>query len=197
MPNSHKQPPFLFLLIIISVVALLRVPMAATQSPLGNFTPIGAIALFAGSYFKPAWKAYLFPLSIVFIGDLLINTLVYKGQYGLMYNGWHWYYLIYITITLIGRLVLQNRSLGRIALTGIGSSVLFWLVADCIVWAGGGIDLRTMTPLSRDIQGLLQCYAQGLPFALNFLYGTLLYSAVLFGSSYFVGKPQTSPVTAR
>lgn len=184
MSIPKKQPSFAFLLLLISVVALMRLPMEATKSSLANFTPVGAMALFAGSYFKPWWKAYLFPLLIVFIGDLLINTLIYKSQYGLMYQGWYWIYCIYIVITLIGQYFLSKPGISKIAMSSIGSSLLFWMVADFLVWAGGGTDLRTMQPLSRDLSGLLQCYWQGLPYALNFLLGTSVYACLLFGISH-------------
>ncbi|KYP14383.1 DUF6580 family putative transport protein [Flavihumibacter sp. CACIAM 22H1] len=189
MSLPNKQPSFGFLLVIIAVTALLRIPIQATGSSLANFTPVGAMALFAGSYFKPWWKAYLFPLLILLIGDLLINTLVYEGKYGIMYKGWYWMYCIFIAITLIGQQFLEKRSATRIVSAGIGASLLFWMVADFIVWAGGGTDLRTMQPLSRNLDGLLQCYWQGFPFALNFMAGTLVYTSLLFGISYLLWKP--------
>ena len=61
------------------------------------------------------------------------------------------------------------------------AAIIHWLLADLTVWIGGGTDLRTMQPLSRGIDGLMQCYVQGFPFMRNFLAGTLVYGAILFG----------------
>jgi hypothetical protein len=62
------------------------------------------------------------------------------------------------------------------------AALTHWLLADFTVWVSGGIDLRTMLPLSKDGAGLLQCYIQGFPFMLNFLAGTIVYGLMMFGS---------------
>jgi hypothetical protein len=76
-------------------------------------------------------------------------------------------------------------------LAAITASLTHWMLADFTVWASGGTDLRTMTPLSRDWAGLMQCYIQGFPFMNNFLAGTLVYSALMFGTFEWmkVNKP--------
>ena len=56
------------------------------------------------------------------------------------------------------------------------------MLADFVVWVFGGTDLRTMQPLIRDVNGLVQCYIQGFPFMRNFLAGTIVYSGIMFGA---------------
>lgn len=181
MKEQSLQPSFKMLLLFICTVALLRVPNAAHYTWLANFTPIGAMALFAGAYFKSPLKALLFPLLTLFISDLIICNLVFDGKYGFIYNGWYVVYGIFLLIVLVGRWLLQKVNLVRILVSGMIAALLHWMIADGAVWLGGGTDLRTMTPLSKDVAGLVQCYTQGFPFMKNFLLGTVAYSSLLFG----------------
>lgn len=181
MKQQKVQPSFILLLLFISTVALLRVPNAAQYSWLANFTPIGAMSLFGGAYFKSPAKAFLFPLLTLFISDLIICNLVFDGKYGFIYNGWYVVYGIFLLIVLVGRILLQKVNFTRIIGSAVLAALLHWFIADGAVWLGAGTDLRTMTPLSKDVAGLVQCYTQGFPFMKNFLLGTVAYSLLLFG----------------
>jgi hypothetical protein len=176
MKQATLEPSFAILLLFIGTAALLRVPNAAHYTWLANFTPIGAMALFGGAYFKSPLKALLFPLLTLFISDLIICNLVFNGKYGFIYNGWYVVYAIFLLIVLVGRWLLQKVNLVRILGSGMIAAMLHWFIAD-----GGGTDLRTMTPLTKDLSGLIQCYTQGFPFMKNFLLGTIAYCILLFG----------------
>jgi len=175
------RPKLMPLLILMTVVALMRVGNSAQLTPWANFTPIGAMALFGGAYFKPRWMSFAFPLLTMLLSDLLIQQLVFKGKYGLLYGGWYIVYAAFACIALIGMQLGKKVTVSRFLLAGLGGSLCHWLVADFFVWAGGGTDLRTMLPLSRNLDGLVQCYWQGLPFFRNFLAGTLVYGGLMFG----------------
>lgn len=140
------------------------------------------MGLFGGAYFTKPWKAILFPLLTLLVSDLIIQAFVYNGKYGIMYNGWYWIYGIFTVITLIGKWIIKKVTVKNVFVAAIIASLTHWLVADFTVWAAGGTDLRTMTPLSRDWAGLQQCYYQGLPYMKNFLLGTLVYSGIMFGA---------------
>src|SRR4051812_13133151 len=61
------------LILMIIVAAITRSFNINHISDWVTFTPIGAVALFAGTYFKDKWKAFLVPLLVVFISDLALN----------------------------------------------------------------------------------------------------------------------------
>jgi hypothetical protein len=182
MSIQKINPRFAVLAVFMTLVAALRIPDAASITPWSHFTPIGAMGLFGGAYFTKQWKAVLFPLLTLFVSDLIIQLFIFNGQYGVMYRGWYWIYGIFVLITFIGKWMIKKVSVKNVFIAAITVSLTHWLLADFTVWAGGGTDLRTMLPLSRDWNGLMQCYAQGFPFMKNFLMGTLLYSAMMFGS---------------
>lgn len=170
------------LLLFILAIAAMRVANSAQLTMWANFTPIGALGLFGGHYFKKSWQAFLLPLGILFISDLVINSFVFGGKYGIMYDGWYIIYAAFILIVIIGKFLIRKVSALSVILASIVATALHWGLADFAVWLAGGTDLRTMTPFAKNWEGLVQCYTQGAPFAKNFLLGTVSYSAVLFGS---------------
>jgi hypothetical protein len=182
MSTKKINPRFAVLALFMLVVAAMRIPNAAQLTPWSNFTPIGAMGLFGGAYFTKQWKAVLFPLLSLLASDLIINTMVYGGRYGIMYSGWYWIYGIFILITFIGKWIIRNVTVKNVVVAAVLASLTHWMIADFTVWVAHGTDLRTMQPLSRDWAGLQQCYIQGFPFMRNFLFGTLLYSGIMFGA---------------
>lgn len=180
--KQQLNPRFLTLLCFILAIALLRIANAAQLTPVANYTPLGAMALFGGAYFSNRWKAFAFPLLTILVSDVIINKVIFQGKYGMMYEGWYWIYGIFAIIVLFGKLILQKINVQNIVLAAVIASVSHWLLADLTVWIGGGTDSRTNLPLSRDWAGLQQCFVQGFPYMKNFLVGTLAYSALMFGS---------------
>jgi hypothetical protein len=168
-------------MLFMVAVAAMRIPNAAQLTAWANFTPIGAMGLFGGAYFNSKWKAFAFPLLTLFASDLIINMLVFGGKYGVMYSGWYIIYGIFALIVLFGKWLIKKVSVKNVVIASVVAALSHWLIADFTVWIGGGTDLRTMTPLTKDWPGLIQCYAQGFPFMRNFLAGTLVYSGIMFG----------------
>ena len=176
------NPRFLTLLCFILAMALLRIANSAQLTPFAQYTPIGAMCLFGGAYFPNRWKAFAFPILTLLVSDLVINKVIFQGKYGVMYNGWYWIYGIFALVVLFGKVILQKINVQNVVLAAIVASVSHWILADTTVWIGGGTDLRTMLPLSRDLAGYVQCLTQGFPFMKNFLVGTLAYSGLMFGT---------------
>ncbi len=175
------NPRVLTLLCFILAIALIRILNVAQPSPVSNFTPIGAMGLFGGAYFSSRWKAFTFPLLALLVSDLVINAVVYRGQYGLIYDGWYWVYSIFALIVVYGKVLLNKINIKNLLLASVVAALSHWVLSDFSVWLAGGTDLRTGLPLSRDWSGLVQSLAQGFPFMRNFLAGTIAYSAILFG----------------
>ena len=160
MSKQNLQPRLIVLLILIVAVGAIRIPNSVQILPWSNFSPVGAMALFGGAYFKSKWKAILFPLLTLLLGDLIVSIVVHKGQYGIIYDGWYWVYGIYLLIVLAGRLLIKKVTVKNIVVASVTVALIHWLLSDLIMWIMGATDLRTMQPLSRDLAGLLQCYVQ-------------------------------------
>jgi hypothetical protein len=93
-------------------------------------------------------------------------------------------------------LIIHRVTVKNIALAAIVATLTHWLLADLLIWLKGGIDLRTMQPLSRDLSGLMQSYVQGFPFMRMFLAGTLVYGTIMFGVFEWVRKASSRALPA-
>ena len=181
MTMEKMNPRFMLLAVMMVVVAAMRIPDAAALTPWSNFTPIGAMGLFGGAYFTKTWKAFGFPLLTLLLSDLVINLFVYDGKYGVMYGSWYWVYSGFCLIVLLGRWLLQKVTVARVIFTGIGASLLYWLVVDFGVFLFGCTNVVTGQTMDHSFTSLVQCYAQGVPYMQNFMAGTLVYSGIMFG----------------
>jgi hypothetical protein len=155
-----------------------------------NFTAVGATALFAGSILMPRMLAFLLPIIILWVSDLLLNNFLYKNMYPEAYTGWvwmgsTWVYLSFLAITFIGQVFIKRVQFLPILTASITASVLFFLVTNFGVWLHNPI-------WSQDFNGFSQCLLIALPFFWNTLAGDLIFSGVLFGSYYLISQRLTS-----
>jgi len=143
-----------------------------------NFTPIGAIALFGGAYFKNKLHAFIIPILSLWVSDLVINNYIlsyYYDEFTWFYPGFLWQYSSFCIIIIIGYFYLKNLSLKKIFLSSIASSLLFFIITNFGVWISG-----SLYPLN--INGLITCYILAIPFLKGTLIGFLFYSSFLFGA---------------
>ena len=168
---------------LIVLAGMVRLINADSPSPISNFTPIGAMALFAGAYFTERWKSLLFPLLALFLSDLVVQNVIYQGKYGsVLYDGWYWVYGTFALIVLMGDWFIRKVSIKNVLLASIAASLAHWFITDLGVWLAGGLDITTGLPYTRDFGGFLNCLYLALPFLKNFFLGTVAYGAVMFGA---------------
>lgn len=166
----------LLLVLFISIVAISRVIMTANGhlSTFANFSPIGAMALFGGAYFKN-WKAFLFPLLALWLSDILLNKLVYYGEWRFFYDGFFWTYGAFALMVVVGKVLLQNRTVTNFIGASLVVVFIHWIVTDFGVWLTGLIYPKTWA-------GWRACLVAAIPFERNLLLGTLVYGFIMFGS---------------
>lgn len=130
-----------------------------------NFAPVSAIAMFAAVTLPRRW-ALVTPLVLMFVSDWLIG----------------WYNLpIMLTVyasfgvsTMIGFWLRRRVTVGRVLVSSLAGSIMFFLVTNAADWGFGTWYPHTMS-------GLSQAYIAGLPFFRNTVLGDLIYSGVAFG----------------
>ena len=167
---------FVVLLLFMAFAMALRIWFStdADLTSLSNFSPVGAMALFGGAYFS-RHRAFFFPLLTLWISDLILSRFVFYGEWRLFYEGAGWTYAAFALMVWVGK-YLKGRPKGISFVKAALSAVLIhWIVTDLGVWLSGG-----MYPMTA--AGFLACLAAAIPFEINFLAGTLLYGAVLFGA---------------
>lgn len=140
-----------------------------------NFSPVEAMALFGGAYFASRAWSLVVPLAAMLVSDLVLAA-IHGGEY-LEYMATAGFWLVYACIALSAVLGFGLRgkvSGARVLGYSLVGSVLFFLVTNFGVWAGG-----TMYPKTG--AGLAAAYTAGIPFFQWTVLGTLFYSALLFG----------------
>ena len=170
------SPRIKFIITVIFVGAFMRL---IPHWP--NFTPIAAIALFGGASLTKKHLAFAIPLIAMFVSDLII--------------GFHSYmiavYISFAIVVLLGRLMVNKVTIGRVALTSITASVIFFLITNFAAWLASPV-------YTKDFMGLIQSYIAGLAFFNDGGYGIsffvndiiagLTFNAIFFGSFYFAKK---------
>ena len=150
---------------IISVILFGAIMRLIPHWP--NFTPIAAMALFGGAYFKKKHLALLVPLLAMFVSDLIL--------------GLHqWMIAVYISFALvvgIGILLRSRIKVGTVLLASLSSSLLFFILTNFAMWVGSPF-------YPQNIGGLIECYVAAIPFLNNGLLGDLFYSTIFFGGFY-------------
>lgn len=130
-----------------------------------GFSPVLGIILFAGLASSNVKQAIL-NTTLAYI----VATLIVSG--GLMLPMAITLFAFYIGIAIIlsvNRHKLQHHSSMMILLGVPTASILFYLITNFVVWAEGWI------PYTRDLSGLITCYAAGLPFLKWAMFGDIIF----------------------
>jgi hypothetical protein len=131
-----------------------------------NFTPVAAMALFAGATFERKWSAFAIPLLALLLSDAVL------GFYGL--KEMLVTYFGFAAIVCIGFLVRGRPQVMPIALATLSGAVTFFLITNCAFLINTSLYPQTL-------DGLVQGYVAGVPFFRNTLLSDIFYSTLLFG----------------
>lgn len=191
MSLKKLNPRTVTLLAFIVTAALLRIVfgMDAAMKPLADFSPIGAMALFGGAYFRNNGKAYLFPLITIWLGDVVLNRFVFYHEWRFFYSGFYWVYGAFALMVLAGQLIVRKATVKNIALASVVAMLIHWIVTDFGVWLEGTMYAKTWA-------GWWECLVAAIPYEGNFLAGMAIYSLVLFGGFEWARKHNTASQTA-
>ncbi|MDP9230134.1 MAG: hypothetical protein M3O67_05615 [Bacteroidota bacterium] len=188
---KNKKTTILVLALLIIIASLYRV---WDNRPWG-FAPQIAMALFAGSVISNKKFSFLVPLLSMLIGDILYQMLYMQGLSELkgFYQGQWLNYILFTAITVIGFFIKKNN-IGFIILGSLAGVVFFFLTSNFFDWIGGGLDINNQ-PYPKTFDGLMKCFAAGLPFLKGSLWATLFFNGIFFGSYYlycrYIVKAQT------
>ncbi len=153
--------------LIVSVILIGSLMRLLPHWP--NFTPVAAIALFAGASIDRKWLAFVIPVITMLLSDLILgfHSYIWAVYAGLMFT------------VLLGFLIRRNNKPVNILGASLLSSTVFYLLTNFAVWIGSPF-------YSQDITGLAASYAAGIPFFFNGLAGDVFYNVVFFGGYFLV-----------
>jgi hypothetical protein len=135
-----------------------------------NFTPLAAVTVLGGYYFRPWLPALLLPISILTVSNVLLPT----------YSHWQVQLSVYAMMLvplLLGRSARSAVGWQRakhFAFCGLVPATVFFVVTNAAVWA--------FTPYyAKTLAGLAHCYWMAVPFYRWMLAGDLCFLALLTG----------------
>ncbi len=162
-------------LVILAVLIALGVAGRLLPHP-PNFTPMAAIALFAGFIFIKRYMAVVAVISTMLLCDYF--------AFGSLSSSWFGSKSMFVVyLALLFPIVFKNflqKKIGVLRIFGaaLASSSVFFLATNFAVWA--------FSPMyEKTLEGLVLCYTMAIPFFQNTVAGDLIWSGVIFGT-YFV-----------
>ena len=150
------------LLVLLAAIAAAAALRLVPHPP--NFTPIGAMALFAGAYLGRTWLAFVAPLGALLLSDLVLG----------FYPELAFVYVATALAVAIGWALSRRRTILRVGAAALASATLFFVLTNFGVWL-------LMDYYPKTLAGLAACYVAAIPFFQNSVAGDLFYAALLFG----------------
>ena len=126
-----------------------------------NFSPMLAVGIFSGFYFRQFYLGLFIVIFSMFIGDLFL------GFHSTMF----FTYISLAVAVLIG-LYVKHFKFTEILFSGLASSVCFFIITNFGAWL-------TLEMYTKNFAGLLQSYVMAIPFFHNTLISTFVYLFVL------------------
>ena len=179
---------FLLLIIIASLYRIMP------GRPYG-FAPQIAMAIFGGAIIKDKKFAFILPLLSMFVSDALYQLLYINGVGNIpgFYDGQFLNYILFASLTVFGFFI-KNFNVKRIAIASLSAPTAYFLVSNFLVWISASPLAGLQRP--KTFSGLIMCYGDGLPFYPWSIAATFVFSAILFGSYYFMTKPSGKMIVA-
>lgn len=140
-----------------------------------NFTGSLAAIVFSAVALR-SWKAFAGIVLAYLFSDLIINNILYThNDFQWLSPGVYWI-LIPFVVVFAANFFLFGKGFSPLGIFGssLFSSILFFLTTNFGVWISSKITY------THDLNGLLLCYFNALPFFGYEMAGTLFYSSVIF-----------------
>ena len=147
----------------VSLIIILAFARLIPHPP--NFTPIIAVAIISGYFFKNFNLSVLILLAPMLISDLFIG----------FYENVIFVYLSLILITFIFHKISSKINFKNLFIYGFVGSVIFFVVSNFGVWALGSPGIQDIA-YEKSLSGLIQCYILAIPFFGNTFLSTLIFS---------------------
>ena len=164
----------------ISLILILAFARLIPHPP--NFTPIIAVALVSGYFFKNINLSLLILLVAMLLSDLFIG----------FYENMIFVYVSLLLITFIFHKISNKINFKNLFIYGFTGSVIFFVISNFGVWALGSPGVYDIA-YEKNLNGLMQCYTLAIPFFGNTFLSTLIFAY----PSVFIYKSLAARTSAR
>ena len=147
----------------ISLILILALARLIPHPP--NFTPIIAVAIMSGYFFKNINLSFLVLIVAMLVSDLFIG----------FYENVIFVYASLLLITFIFYKISNKISFKNLFIYGFAGSLIFFIVSNFGVWALGSPGVYDIA-YEKNLNGLIQCYILAIPFFGNTFLSTLIFA---------------------
>ncbi len=137
-----------------------------------NFTAIGAISIVAGLLISNKYLKFAVPITAMLFSDLFIG----------FHNTMFFVYLGFVLMTLLSTQFKDSKTVQKLFLAPLASSLVFFFVSNFGVWFMG---TGAANSYPKNMSGLMECFMMGVPFYRTQFLADMILTPVLFYSLFF------------
>ena len=130
-----------------------------------NFTPIIAVAIMSGYFFRNIYLSFAILLISMLLADAFIG----------FYNNMLFVYLSLLLIVFIFHKISEKMNFKNLFICGFIGSLIFFIISNFGVWVLGSPGVLDL-PYEKNLNGLVECYILAIPFFGNTFLSTLIFS---------------------
>ena len=153
----------------ISLILILALARLVPHPP--NFTPIIAVAIMSSCFFRNMYLSFTVIIVSMLLADVFIG----------FYNNIFFVYLSLLLIVFIFFRINIKIKLQNLFIFGFLGSVIFFLISNFGVWILSGM-------YEKNLNGLAYCYFLALPFFLNTILSTIIFTYSAFIANNLFSK---------
>ena len=147
----------------ISLILILAFARLIPHPP--NFTPIIAVAIMSGYFFKNINLSFLVLIVAMLLSDLFIG----------FYENVFFVYASLLLITFVFYKISKKINFKNLFIYSFAGSLIFFIVSNFGVWVLGSPGVNNIA-YAKDFNGLVECYILAIPFFGNTFLSTLIFA---------------------
>ena len=147
----------------IGLILILTLARLIPHPP--NFTPVIAVAILSGYFFKNLNFSLIILLIAMLISDLFIG----------FYENVFFVYASLLLITFIFHKISKKINFKNLFIFGFSGSLIFFIISNFGVWILGSPGVDNL-PYDKNLNGLIECYILAIPFFGNTFISTVIFS---------------------
>ena len=147
----------------ISLIVILAFARLIPHPP--NFTPIIAVAIMSGYFFKNINLSFLVLIVAMLLSDLFIG----------FYENVFFVYASLLLITFVFYKISKKINFKNLFIYSFAGSLIFFIVSNFGVWVLGSPGVNNIA-YAKDFNGLVECYILAIPFFGNTFLSTLIFA---------------------
>ena len=142
-----------------------------------NFTPVIAVAILSGYFFKNIYLSFSILLISMLIADVFLG----------FYENMIFVYISLLLIAFVFFKISKKINFKNLFIYSFAGSLIFFVISNFGVWILGSPGVDNL-PYDKNLNGLIECYFFAIPFFGNTFFSTLIFSYACYSANYFYKK---------